>query len=40
MDQLKSMPQIKPRNINEFECFADLVRVTVVKLKAEITKEN
>ena len=35
MDQLESMPQIKPRNINEFEPFADLVRVTVVKLKAE-----
>ena len=35
MDQLESIPQIKPRNINEFERFADLVRVTVVKLKAE-----
>ena len=35
MDQIESMPQIKPRDINEFERFADLVRVTVVKLKAE-----
>ena len=35
MDQLESTPQIKPRDINEFERFADLVRVTVVKLKAE-----
>ena len=35
MDQLEIMPQIKPCDINEFERFADLVCVTVVKLKAE-----
>ena len=34
MDQIESMSQIKPRDI-EFERFADLVCVTVVKLKAE-----
>ncbi len=35
MDQLESMPQIKPRDIKEFERFSDLVRITVVKLQAE-----
>ena len=35
MDQLESMPQTKPRDINDFERFADLDHVTVVKLKAE-----
>ena len=35
VDQLEIIPQIKPRDINEFERFADLIRVTVVKLKAE-----
>ena len=35
MDQIESKPQIKPCDIIEFECFTDLVRVTVVKLKAE-----
>jgi hypothetical protein len=35
LDQLESLPQIKPRDTKDFERFADLVRVTVVKLKAE-----
>jgi hypothetical protein len=35
LDQLESLPQIKPRETEDFERFADLVRVTVVKLKAE-----
>jgi hypothetical protein len=35
LDQLESLPQIKPKDTKDFERFADLVRVTVVKLKAE-----
>ena len=40
MDQLESALQIKPCDISEFERFADLFRVTVVKLKAEIHQEE
>ena len=35
MDQLEKMPQLKNNEVQGFENFADLVRITVVKLKAE-----
>ena len=35
MDQLEKMPQLRNNDIQGFEKFADLVRITVVKLKAE-----
>lgn len=35
MDQLEKMSQSRTNDVKEFERFADLVRVTVVKLKAE-----
>ena len=35
LDQLENMPALKHNDIQAFEKFADLVRVTVVKLQAE-----
>lgn len=35
MNQLEKMPQLRNNNVQGFEKFADLVRITVVKLKAE-----
>lgn len=35
LDQLENMPTLKNNDIQSFERFADLVRVTVVKLEAE-----
>ena len=35
MDQLERMPQMRNNDVQGFERFADLVRITVVKLKAE-----
>ena len=35
MDQLERMPQIRNNDVQGFEKFSDLVRITVVKLKAE-----
>ena len=35
MDQLERMPQLRNNDVQEFEKFADLVRIAVVKLKAE-----
>ena len=40
IDQLESALQIKPCDISEFGRFADLFRVTVVNLKAEIHQEE
>ncbi|CAB4043201.1 Hypothetical predicted protein, partial [Paramuricea clavata] len=35
MDQLEAMPSLKGSDVQGFERFADLVRITVVKLQAE-----
>ena len=35
MDQLEKMPQLQSIDVQGFEKFADLVRITVVKLQAE-----
>ena len=35
MDELDNMPTILNNDVDAFEKFADLVRVTVVKLEAE-----
>ena len=35
MDQLEQMPLIRSNDIHALERFADLVRITVVKLQAE-----
>ena len=35
MDQLEAMPSLKGGDVQGFERFADLVRITVVKLQAE-----
>lgn len=35
MDQLEKMPALRNNDVQGFEKFADLVRITVVKLKAE-----
>ncbi len=35
MDQLEAMPSLKGGDVQGFERFADLVRITVVKLRAE-----
>ena len=35
MDQLEQMPSIRNNHIYALEKFADLVRITVVKLQAE-----
>ena len=35
MDQLEQMPSIRSNDIHALEKFADLVRITVVKLQAE-----
>ena len=35
MDQLEQMPLIRSNDIHALEKFADLVRITVVKLQAE-----
>ena len=35
MDQLEQMPLIRSNDIHALETFADLVRITVVKLQAE-----
>ena len=35
MDELENMPTMRNNDVNAFEKFADLVRVTVAKLKAE-----
>ena len=35
MDQLERMPQMRNSDVQGFERFADLVRITMVKLKAE-----
>ena len=35
LDQLENMPTLKNNDIQSFEKFADLVRVTVMKLEAE-----
>ena len=35
MDQLENKPQLRNNNVQGFEKFAHLVRMTVVKLKAE-----
>ena len=35
MDQLEKMPQMRNNDVQGFEKFSDLVRITVVKLKAE-----
>jgi len=35
MDQLEQMPLIRSKDIHALEKFADLVRITVVKLQAE-----
>ena len=35
MDQLENMPQLQSNDVQGFERFADLVRITVVKLQAE-----
>ena len=35
MDELKNMPSMRNNDVNAFEKFAALVRVTVAKLKAE-----
>ena len=35
MDQLERMPQMRNNDVQGFERFVDLVRITVVKLKAE-----
>ena len=35
MDQLEKMPPLRNNDVQGFEKFADLVRITVVKLKAE-----
>lgn len=35
MDQLEKMPQLRNNDVQGFEKFADLVKINVVKLKAE-----
>ena len=35
MDELQNMPTMRNNDVNAFEKFADLVRLTVEKLKAE-----
>ena len=35
MDELENLPEMRYNDVENFERFADLVRVTVVKLKAE-----
>jgi hypothetical protein len=35
MDELENMPTMRNNDVNAFEKFADLVRITVAKLKAE-----
>ena len=35
MDQLENIPQLQSNDVQGFERFADLVRITVVKLQAE-----
>jgi hypothetical protein len=35
MDELDSMPALRYNDVDNFERFADLVRVAVVNLKAE-----
>ena len=35
MDQIEKMPPLKSNDVQSFERFADLVRITVVKLEAE-----
>ena len=37
MDQLEKMPQLRNNDVQGFEKFADLVRITVVKLKGQLT---
>ena len=40
MDQLEQMPSIRSNDIHALEKFADLVRITVVKLQAEEEEEE
>ena len=40
MDQLEQMPLIRSNDIHALERFADLVRITVVKLQAKLRKKR
>ena len=40
MDQLEAMPPLKGGDVQVFENFADLVRISVVKLQAEATTKG